>query len=123
MFLSLNQIAELFERDKSVISKHLKNIFDEEELDRDSTVALFATVQDEGGRNVTRNIEYFNLAQQHVFSYYGIPRMGFGSQAISAEYYSSFLRFCLLCSGLNFGGYLIFYKFLHKLSIKFSNSK
>ena len=57
----MNQIAELFDRDKSVISRHLKNIFQEDELDRDSTVAFFATVQIEGGHEVTRQVEYFNL--------------------------------------------------------------
>ncbi len=61
MWLSLNQISELFGRDKSVISRHLKNIFKEEELEQDSTVAFFATVQKEGEKEVTRNIEYFNL--------------------------------------------------------------
>ncbi len=61
LWLSLNQIAELFGRDKSVISRHLKNIFQEGELDRDSTVAFFATVKVEGGHKVSRQVEYFNL--------------------------------------------------------------
>jgi len=61
LWLSLNQIAELFGRDKSVISRHLSNIFKEEELRKDSTVAFFATVQVEGGHEVQRQIEYFNL--------------------------------------------------------------
>ncbi len=61
VWLSLNQMAGLFERDKSVISRHLHNIFKTKELDRGSTVAFFATVQDEGGRLVERRIEYFNL--------------------------------------------------------------
>jgi hypothetical protein len=52
LWLSLNQIAAVFERDKSVISRHLSNVFREGELDRRSTVAFFATVQDEGGRRV-----------------------------------------------------------------------
>ncbi len=60
-WLSLNQIAELFQRDKSVVSKHLKNIFEEGELSAKATVANFATVQTEGGRPVTRNIEFYNL--------------------------------------------------------------
>jgi hypothetical protein len=47
-WLNLNQIADLFQRDKSIISKHIKNIFDEEELDPFRTVAKFATVQTEG---------------------------------------------------------------------------
>ena len=61
IWLSLNQIAAIFDRDKSVVSRHLKNIFIEEELDRNTTVAFFATVQEEGGYNVTRQMEYFNL--------------------------------------------------------------
>lgn len=44
-WLSLNQIAALFERDKSVISRHLKRVFQDEELDRNSVVAKNATVQ------------------------------------------------------------------------------
>jgi prophage maintenance system killer protein len=61
LWLSLNQIAALFERDKSVISRHLRKVFSEGELDRSATVAFFATVQDEGGRIVARQVEYFNL--------------------------------------------------------------
>lgn len=61
VWLSLDQMAELFERDKSVISRHISNIFKEEELDKDSTVVKFATVQNEGGRTIRRNIEYYNL--------------------------------------------------------------
>lgn len=45
VWLNLNQISSLFERDKSVISRHIGNIFKEDELQRDSTVANFATVQ------------------------------------------------------------------------------
>ncbi len=61
IWLNLNQIADLFGRDKSVISRHLKNIFDSKELQRESTVADFATVQEEGDRIVERAVEYFNL--------------------------------------------------------------
>ena len=60
VWLSLDQMAELFERDKSVISRHISNIF-KEELDKNSTVAKFATVQNEGGRTIRRNIDYYNL--------------------------------------------------------------
>jgi len=48
VWLTLNQITELFEIDKSVISRHIKNIFQEEELKREATVAFFATVQKRG---------------------------------------------------------------------------
>ena len=61
VWLNLNQISNLFERDKSVISRHINNIFKEGELERASTVAKYATVQEEGKRRITRNIEYFNL--------------------------------------------------------------
>jgi hypothetical protein len=61
LWLTLNQLAELFESDKSVISRHLRNIFLEGELDRNATVAKNATVQNEGNRNVVRDVEYYNL--------------------------------------------------------------
>ncbi|MCS4436229.1 virulence RhuM family protein [Aquiflexum gelatinilyticum] len=57
-WLSLNQIAKLFERDKSVVSRHLKNIFRDKELDKDSVVAFFATTAADGK---TYNVEHFNL--------------------------------------------------------------
>lgn len=59
VWLSLEQMTTLFDRDKSVISRHIKNAFSEE-LDN-STVAKFATVQKEGNREVSRDIEYYNL--------------------------------------------------------------
>ncbi len=61
VWLSLNQIAQLFNRDKSVISRHLSNIYKEGELDQEATVAKNATVQVEAGRSVKREIEYYNL--------------------------------------------------------------
>lgn len=61
VWLSLTQMAELFGRDKSVISRHLRNVFQSGELERQATVAKIATVQQEGGREVVREIEYFNL--------------------------------------------------------------
>lgn len=61
VWLSLEQMARLFDRDKSTISRHIKNIFEEGELDEKATVANFATVQTEGARAVERTIEYYNL--------------------------------------------------------------
>ena len=61
VWLNLNQIAQLFDRDKSVISRHIRDIFKENELLREATVAKNATVQIEGGREVIRQIEYYNL--------------------------------------------------------------
>jgi prophage maintenance system killer protein len=59
VWLNRNQMAELFDRDVKTIGKHI-NAALQEELDG-STVAIFATVQKEGDRNVERNIEYYNL--------------------------------------------------------------
>lgn len=56
-WLSLGQMADLFQRDKSVISRHVKNVFDEGELAREATVAKSATVQREGERDVARDVE------------------------------------------------------------------
>jgi prophage maintenance system killer protein len=61
VWLSLNQISSMFARDKSVVSRHLKNIYSSGELDQNSTVAKNATVQIEGGRQVIRELEFFNL--------------------------------------------------------------
>ncbi len=61
VWLSLEQIAELFQKNKSTISRHIKNIFLEDELVSEATVAKFATVQKEGNRTVERQIDYYNL--------------------------------------------------------------
>ena len=61
VWLNMLQISTLFERDKSVISRHISNVFREGELDRLSTVANFAIVQLENGRSVVRQIDYYNL--------------------------------------------------------------
>ena len=61
VWLNLMQLTELFQRDKSVISRHINNVFKERELNLEATVANFATVQVEGDRTVERNIEFFNL--------------------------------------------------------------
>ena len=61
VWLTLDQMSELFQRDKSTVSRHIRNIFKEGELNRGATVANFATVQNEGNRRVERKIEYYNL--------------------------------------------------------------
>ena len=61
IWLSQKQLCELFGRDKSVISRHIRNIFKENELDELSTVAKNATVQKEGTREVLRDVDYYNL--------------------------------------------------------------
>lgn len=61
VWLTLDQISTLFQRDKSTISRHIHNVFQEDELERDATVAKFATVQEEGNRRVKREMDYYNL--------------------------------------------------------------
>ena len=61
VWLDVEKIAELYEKDRSNIQRHIKHIYEEEELDKDSTCAFFAQVQKEGSRNITRQIPYYNL--------------------------------------------------------------
>ena len=61
IWMTLDEIAILFERDKSVISKHIKNIYIYKELDEMLTVAKNATVQMEGKRQITRKLLFYNL--------------------------------------------------------------
>ena len=77
VWLSLEQMAELFQRNKSTISRHIKNAFEDGELQPDTTVAFFATVQMEGKRKVERDIAYYNLDMiisvgYRVHSYRGV---------------------------------------------------
>ena len=61
VWLNRHQLAILFDRDIKTIGKHINNVFREEELLKESTVAKFATVQSEGVRKVERQVEYYNL--------------------------------------------------------------
>lgn len=61
VWLTQQKIADLFAVDRTVVSKHLKNIYNEGELEKKATSAKFAQVQKEGDRKVTRNLEYYNL--------------------------------------------------------------
>jgi hypothetical protein len=61
VWLTQQKIADLFGVSKSTISEHFKNIFESEELNKDSTVRNFRTVQLEGNREVARNLEFYNL--------------------------------------------------------------
>ena len=61
VWLSQAQIVTLFNSTKSNISEHIKHIYTDKELEKDSTVRFFRTVQQEGNRTITRNIAYYNL--------------------------------------------------------------
>ncbi|NMB26941.1 MAG: virulence RhuM family protein [Tissierellia bacterium] len=61
VWLTQAQMSELFQRDRSVISRHISNIYEEKELDKESTIAKYAIVQSEGNREVKREVVYYNL--------------------------------------------------------------
>jgi prophage maintenance system killer protein len=61
VWLTQQQMADLFGRERSVVTKHVRNVFKEGELDPQATSAKFAQVRSEGGRAVTREVEHFNL--------------------------------------------------------------
>lgn len=61
IFLTQKQVASLFDVQKAAISKHVKNIFDSEELSKKATVSILETVEREGQRNIVRRIAYYNL--------------------------------------------------------------
>ncbi|MYH56104.1 MAG: Fic/DOC family protein [Acidimicrobiia bacterium] len=61
VWLTQRQMAELFGRDRSVVNRHISNAFREGELHPEGTCATYALVQSEGGRDVTRNVDHYNL--------------------------------------------------------------
>jgi prophage maintenance system killer protein len=61
VWLNQEQMAELFGRERSVVTKHIRNVFKEGELDPMATSAKFAQVRSEGGRTVTRDVDHYNL--------------------------------------------------------------
>lgn len=61
VWLRVEEMAKLFDRDRSVIQRHIKNIFKEDELEQNSPCAKFAQVQNEGNRSVERIFDYYNL--------------------------------------------------------------
>ena len=61
VWLTQAQIVELFQSSKANISEHIKNIYEQEELEESSTVRDFRTVRQEGKRHVVRNLTYYNL--------------------------------------------------------------
>ena len=77
VWVSADQMAELFQRNKSTISRHIKNVLEDGELEEAATVAFFATVQNEGERKVERKIAFYNLDMiisvgYRVHSYRGV---------------------------------------------------
>lgn len=87
VWLTADKMAELFQRNKSTISRHIKNIYESGELTQERTVAFFATVQDEGGRKVERNLSFYNLDMiisvgYRVNSYRGVQFRQWATQVL-----------------------------------------
>jgi len=61
VWLTQNQMAELFDKNRRTITEHIRNIYKEQELQKNSTSRKFQLVQNESGRNITRNVEHYNL--------------------------------------------------------------
>ena len=61
VWLTQKQMAEMFQKNVSTINEHLKNIFDEGELDQNSTIRNFRIVQQEGERSIERDVQHYNL--------------------------------------------------------------
>ena len=80
VWLNLEQMAELFQRNKSTISRHIKNVFEEGELNREVVVAKYATTTQHGaieGKSQTHQVEFYNLDMiisvgYRVHSYRGV---------------------------------------------------
>ena len=80
VWLSLDQMAELFQRNKSTISRHIKNVFEEGELNKEVVVAKYATTTQHGaieGKTQTHEVDYYNLDMiisvgYRVHSYRGV---------------------------------------------------
>jgi hypothetical protein len=87
VWLTLDQMAELFQRNKSTISRHIRNVLESGELKIEATVAYFATVQKEGDRKVEREIAYYSLDMiigvgYRVNSYRGVQFRIWASQVL-----------------------------------------
>ena len=78
-------MAKLFQRDKSTISRHIKNIFEEGELSQVATVAKYATVQTESSRTVERNIDYYSSG--HISHKQAIEKVAFLSCILNVYFY------------------------------------
>jgi hypothetical protein len=61
IWLSQKQISQLYQKGVNTINEHIKHIFEDKEIDEESTIRKFRIVQKEGNREITREVEYYNL--------------------------------------------------------------
>ena len=73
LWLTQYQLEELFDTDRTSLTRHIKNIIDSGELEKEATCANFAQVRQEGARQVNRNIRYYNLDMILSVGYRDIP--------------------------------------------------
>ena len=66
VWLTQKRMALLFNVGVPAISKHLDNIYEEGELEREATISILETVQNEGNRQVKRKLEYYNLKKSYL---------------------------------------------------------
>ncbi len=112
VWLTADQMAELFQRNRSTIQRHIKKIYDDGELKPDSTCAFFAQVQTEGKRQVERQIPIYNLDMiisvgYRVNSHRGVQwwryRADGGSRRLSTRWSGEMLamtKACAICAGV-----------------------
>jgi hypothetical protein len=79
VWLTQKALAELFSVQVPAIAKHLKNIFESEELSRDASVSKMENVQAEGAREVARTVEFYNLDAIIAVGYRGRAHLRLGS--------------------------------------------
>ena len=92
VWLSHKKMAELFQLNKSTISRHIKNIYEEGELDENSTVAYYATVQTEGKREVEREIEFYSLEMILAVGYRVKSRRGIHFRRWATDILKEYMR-------------------------------
>ena len=92
VWLSAKKMAELFQLNKSTISRHIKNIYEDDELEETRTVAYYATVQTEGKREVNREIEFYNLEMILAVGYRVKSRRGIHLRRWATEILKEYMR-------------------------------
>ena len=97
VWLNLEQMAELFQRNKSTISRHIKNVFEEGELNKNSVVAFFATTARDGK---SYNVEYFNFDMiisvgYRVHSYRGVQFRMWATKVLKEYIVKGFIGLCI----------------------------
>lgn len=92
IWMTQKALGELYQVSKSSISEHIRNIIDEGELDKISTVRKFRTVQNEGMRQVSRNIDYYNLDMILAIGYRVRSNVGIHFRRWASEILTEYMK-------------------------------